>query len=85
MKFEEAYKTADDLFKSDGFKLIGVALAGETENLWLFKSHSVKREPLSPVSVCVEKKTGKLRYISVYDRSELKNAREIDIKDFNMQ
>lgn len=80
MTFEEALKKTNNLFNSEGWKVGDVAIAGETDNLWLFKSKRIKGNEYTPVVVVIERKTEVMRFYSPYDDYESRNARIIDLK-----
>lgn len=81
MTFSEAYKKVDKMYFEWGMK--GVALVGETENAWIFKSHVINGNDLSGGSVIVEKTTGEMRLFNIgylEDRKVGYNAKIIDNK-----
>lgn len=80
MAFNEALKNVNTLFNSDGWKIGNVAIAGETDKLWLFKSRKIIGNELTPVVVVVEKDTEDMRFYSPYDDYETRNARIIDLE-----
>lgn len=80
MTFNEALKKVNTLFNSDGWKIGNVAIAGETDNLWLFKSRKIRGNELTPVVVVIEKDTEDMRFYSPYDDYEARNARILDLK-----
>lgn len=79
MTFAEAYDSVDKMFKSDGWKMGGVAVAGETDKVWLFKSHKVKNNEMSPAVMVVRRDTGEMHYLSILDSSEAQKAKIVSI------
>lgn len=79
MTFAEAYDSVDKMFKSDGWKMGGVAVAGETDKIWLFKSHKVDNNEMSPAVMVVQRDTGEMHYFSVLDRLEAQKAKIVSI------
>lgn len=79
MTFAEAYNSVDKMFKSDGWKMGGVAVAGETDKIWLFKSHKVKKNKMSPAVIVVQRDTGEMHYFSILDRLEAQKAKIVSI------
>lgn len=79
MTFMEAFEIVDKMFKSEGWKMGGVAVAGETDSVWLFKSHKVKSNDLSPAVIVVRKDTGEMHHYSIHDRLEALKAKVISI------
>lgn len=79
MTFTEAFDSVDKMFKSEGWKMGGVAVAGETDKIWLFKSHKVKENNLSPAVIVVQRDTGEMHHFSVLDRLEAQKAKIVRI------
>ena len=64
MTFKEAYEKVNIFFNNAG---IGdVAIAGESDSMWLFKSKTLKRDKRTPVVVVVERETGEGRRLRAF-------------------
>ncbi len=80
-EFGEILKEVNRRYKSMHYS--GVAVAGETDNEWIFQTEVRKGEEyLQPNPIIVEKATGKMRWgfpFDPRDREVIYSAKQIDV------
>lgn len=79
MTFSEAYKTVNNRFLEWGQK--GIALAGESPEAWIFKSHTILGNILSGNSVIVHKSNGEMHFMNVGNPDDRKVEEEAVVLD----